>query len=304
MQDCPFGPIPSFDRRPVNPSVPIGYHAAIARRAGQGRPPAGACALPLRGASTVAGLLLVGTESRAGLIVRRAFMLAVMSGMIGVASVMPVQAQDVPAHLEAVDPFAIPIAEASFRFAIPEHWIRAVITAESSNEPSAVSPKGAIGLMQVMPATYDELRERYHLGPDPLHVRDNIIAGTAYLREMLDRFGPDGFLAAYNAGPGRYEEYLSGARELPAETLAYVETLATVIAEAHESRAHSALVGGTFDVLETTSIDNPSASVLSVPLQRIVDLTALQPSTGRPSDADLYAAPIFVPVNSRPGSAP
>lgn len=304
MRNRPLSAIPLFDRRPVNPSVPIGYRAAIARSAGQGRPLAGASALPLRGASTVAGLLLIATESRAGYVIGRAFMLAVVSGMIGVAPVMPVQAQDVTAAITAPDPFAIPIAEASVRFGIPEHWIRAVMAAESNNEPSAVSPKGAIGLMQVMPATYDELRTRYHLGPDPLHVRDNIIAGTAYLREMMDRFGPDGFLAAYNAGPGRYEEHLSGARSLPAETLAYVETLAAVIAEAREYDMNAVLLGDTFDALETASVDNPSASALSIPLQRIVDLTALQPSSGRPSDADLFAAPIFVPVNSRPGTSP
>jgi hypothetical protein len=231
-------------------------------------------------------------------------MLAVLACMIAGHPANAVQAQGMTAGTSAADPFALPLAEAVFRFAIPEHWIRAVIAAESNGEPSAVSPKGAVGLMQVMPATYDELRTRYHLGPDPLHVRDNIIAGTAYLREMLDRFGPDGFLAAYNAGPGRYEEHLSGARPLPAETLAYVETLASVIAEAHHHHAQSALLGGTFDALETASADNTAASELAIPLQRIVDLTALQPSSGRPSDADLFAAPIFVPVNSMTGIAP
>jgi hypothetical protein len=231
-------------------------------------------------------------------------MLAILACMIGIAPVVPAQAQDEMVRTVAPDPFAIPIAEASFRFSIPEHWIRAVIAAESGNEPSAVSPKGAIGLMQVMPATYDELRARYHLGPDPLHVRDNIIAGTAYLREMLDRFGPDGFLAAYNAGPGRYEEHLNTGRALPEETRNYVAGLASVIAEAHEHGANAALLGRTFDALETASADNRAASELAIPLQRIVDLTALQPSSGRPSDGDLYAAPIFVPVSSLAGTGP
>lgn len=54
--------------------------------------------------------------------------------------------------------------------------------------------------------------------------RDNILAGAAYLREMFDRYGSPGFLAAYNAGPGRYEEYLAG-RPLPTETRAYVAAL-------------------------------------------------------------------------------
>jgi len=252
----------------------------------------------------VAKSFLVGTESCAGHVIRHVLLRAVFACMIVNAAVTLAQAQDIATRTTAADPFAVPVAEASFRFAIPEHWIRAVIAAESNDEPSAVSPKGAIGLMQVMPVTYDELRARYHLGPDPLDIRDNIIAGTAYLREMLDRFGPDGFLAAYNAGPGRYEEHLSSGRALPEETQNYVAGLASVIAEASDHNAQSALLGGTFDALETASAGNSAASELAIPLQRIVDLTALQPSSGRPSDADLFAAPIFVPVNSLAGTAP
>jgi len=121
------------------------------------------------------------------------------------------------------------IAEASQRFGVPAHWIRAVMQAESTGDTGAMSPKGAIGLMQVMPETYAELRLRYHLGADPYEPRNNILAGAAYLREMHDRFGPDGFLAAYNAGPGRYEDYLKSGRPLPVETHNYVVTLAPVI---------------------------------------------------------------------------
>jgi hypothetical protein len=80
-----------------------------------------------------------------------------------------------------------------------------------------------------MPETYAELRLRYHLGTDPYEPRNNILAGAAYLREMHDRFGPDGFLAAYNAGPGRYEGYVKSGRPLPDETRDYVATLAPVI---------------------------------------------------------------------------
>jgi SLT domain-containing protein len=95
---------------------------------------------------------------------------------------------------------------------------------ESANDVRAVSPKGAMGLMQIMPDTWAGLRARYSLGNDPFNPRDNILAGAAYLREMHDRYGSPGFLAAYNAGPGRYEEYLAG-RPLPAETRAYVAAL-------------------------------------------------------------------------------
>lgn len=117
-----------------------------------------------------------------------------------------------------------PIAHASERFAIPAPLIRAVIAAESGGLVHAISPKGAMGLMQLMPGTWAELRRRYALGPDPFDPCDNIFAGTAFLRELLDRYGDPGFLAAYNAGPGRYEAWLTG-RPLPAETIAYVARL-------------------------------------------------------------------------------
>ncbi|WP_436428251.1 lytic transglycosylase domain-containing protein, partial [Enterococcus faecium] len=86
---------------------------------------------------------------------------------------------------------------------------------ESHGDARALSSKGAIGLMQVMPKTYDGLRIRYALGRDVYDPHDNIMAGAAYLREMYDRFGASGFLAAYNAGPERYQDYLTTARPLP-----------------------------------------------------------------------------------------
>jgi hypothetical protein len=64
------------------------------------------------------------------------------------------------------------------------------------------------------------------LGDDPFEPRDNIAAGTAYLREMYDRFGSPGFLAAYNAGPNRLDRYLSGDSPLPDETVNYVASIA------------------------------------------------------------------------------
>jgi hypothetical protein len=85
-----------------------------------------------------------------------------------------------------------------------------------------------MGLMQIMPETWTQLRLRYDLGADPYDPHDNILAGTAYLRELRDRYGSPGFLAAYNAGPARYEEHLAG-RPLPAETRAYLEKLVPVI---------------------------------------------------------------------------
>ena len=126
----------------------------------------------------------------------------------------------------ATAPFDQPIAAAAARFALPAPLLRAVVAAESDFAVFAVSPRGAMGLMQIMPDTWADLRLRHALGRDPFDPCDNILAGAAYLREMLDRYGDPGFLAAYNAGPGRYEAYLRGARPLPLETLAYVDKIA------------------------------------------------------------------------------
>ncbi len=121
------------------------------------------------------------------------------------------------------------IAESAARFGLPAPWLAAVMRVESAGRPRAVSPKGAIGLMQLMPRTWSALRLRYGLGPDPFDPRDNILAGAAYLRELYDRYGPDGFLAAYNAGPGRFERALGAVQSLPAETLAYVARVRATI---------------------------------------------------------------------------
>ncbi|KXV50006.1 lytic transglycosylase [Gluconobacter albidus] len=125
-------------------------------------------------------------------------------------------------------PYAAEVAEAARRFDIPATWIRAVMGAESAGDPGIVSSAGAMGLMQIMPGTWAELRIRHHLGRDPYDPRDNILAGAAYLRELHDRYGSPGFLAAYNAGPERYEASLAG-RPLPLETRAYVAAVAPFI---------------------------------------------------------------------------
>jgi hypothetical protein len=119
------------------------------------------------------------------------------------------------------------IAEAATRFEIPQVWLHAVILAESAGCEAIdgrpiTSAAGAMGLMQLMPATWNELRGRLDLGNDPYNPRDNILAGAAYLRELYDRYGSPGFLAAYHAGPERYETYRLGESSLPAATLDYL----------------------------------------------------------------------------------
>ena len=136
----------------------------------------------------------------------------------------------VPIAFETGDPFAAWIAEAAHRFHIPASWISDVMRVESRDDARAVSPKGAMGLMQLMPETWAYLRLRYGLGTDPFEPRNNILAGAAYLRELHDRFGDPGFLAAYNAGPARYESFLATGRPLPDETRAYIGALAPLTA--------------------------------------------------------------------------
>ncbi len=139
------------------------------------------------------------------------------------------QAPGVGVAADALSPknvVANAMQEASRRFHVPASWLRAVMRVESHGDTKSVSDKGAIGLMQVMPRTYVELRAKYGFGSDPFDPRDNILAGAAYLAEMFARYGSPGFLAAYNAGPRRYEEHLLDGRPLPAETTDYVARLA------------------------------------------------------------------------------
>ncbi len=136
------------------------------------------------------------------------------------------------------DPHGAHITEASQRFGIPAHWIHAVLRAESAGDVRAISPAGAQGLMQVMPDTWAGLRVRYRLGRDPYDPRDNILAGTAYLREMWHRYGNvAAMLAAYNAGPGRDDDHREKGRPLPAETRAYVAALLPLLGQAAPSDA-------------------------------------------------------------------
>jgi len=118
------------------------------------------------------------------------------------------------------------VTEASQRFGLPESWIYAVMRTESAGRIGAVSSAGAMGLMQLMPGTWARQRDRLGLGSDPFDPRDNIMAGTSYLREMYDSYGTAGMLAAYNAGPGRYEDWRDRGRPLPVETRAYVAKIA------------------------------------------------------------------------------
>jgi hypothetical protein len=325
---------PLIDRAPVKPSDPIASKAAVARSEGQGRPRVSRdnhVVLALTNAGNGSGrrsLALDGSEHGGRLtaywsggpcappFVVPALLSACLFTVLTLSSVsgepaLPSQPATNGNAAVSSDPWAAHIVEASKRFAIPESWIRAVIQVESTNDKAAVSPKGAMGLMQIMPKTWHELRIRYRLGDDPFLPRDNVLAGTAYLREMLDRFGRRGFLAAYNAGPARYQQHLATGRPLPTETIDYVRKLMPFIdgpppirSGSHQSADQSATsrssifvqsyrsrnadreqFGRTADRLFKTGF--PAAGtpdISSSQSSAVTDLTAIEPMLNRPSD--------------------
>jgi soluble lytic murein transglycosylase-like protein len=262
--------IPLFAEKPSHPSAPLAGQAAIAR-SGCPRRPLGRRlgALPWTGASTVAGW------PRAG---RRALLAALtLPLLLSFAGIADAQSTAPPASppriMQTGDPFSGFVAEAAQRFDIPAPWIRAVMLVESDDDASAVSPKSAMGLMQVMPGTYQDMRLRYGLGADPYQPHDNILAGTAYLREMLDCYGMSGFLAAYNAGPEQYDEHLATGRALPAETILYIARITPMLSgiqagstlpapSAVADWRHSPLFAGEFAASATDEIspDNSHSS--------------------------------------------
>ena len=176
-----------------------------------------------------------------------AFLLLAASISVGNAAVQAQTAAD-QVQPRTVD-IAAHVSEAAQRFGIPESWIYAVMRTESAGRIGAVSSAGAMGLMQLMPGTWERQRGRYGLGTDPFNPRDNILAGTSYMREMVDSYGAPGFLAAYNAGPGRYEDWLRKGRPLPAETRAYMAKIAPMLR-----------IGGAPTVVASASLVQPVRS--------------------------------------------
>ena len=196
-----------------------------------------------------------------------------------------------------VERWAGHIAEASARFGVPQAWIRRVMTAESGgrtmlNGRPIESHAGAMGLMQLMPGTWRSMRSAYGLGADPHDPRDNILAGTAYLRLMYDRFGHPGLFAAYNAGPGAYAAYLAGRRRLPAETIAYVAQ----VASGRGGAMAVARSGGSRASAPGAAAQGPRQAIFA--LRRAIAAPAPE---GRPAPGEARASAwtgLFVPLRS------
>nr|WP_246500828.1 lytic transglycosylase domain-containing protein [Azospirillum rugosum] len=234
-------------------------------------------------------------------------------GLAGCASNAPETATTPIAPVEVAanpidpnDPLApwVPhIREASERFDVPEKWIRAVMMRESGgrsvvNGRTITSSAGAIGLMQVMPGTYDMMRWQYGLGADPSNPRDNILAGTAYLREMYDLFGAPGFLAAYNCGPACYAAVLAKKQKLPRETKMYLAALTPVL-RGVEPRTASQSAGAT--AIEVAVVPATAPQPAPQPTPSVVVAEApkpeprLEPGTPAPAAPSVAVAALEPP---------
>jgi hypothetical protein len=175
---------------------------------------------------------------------------------------------------ERIDRWTPFIKEASRRFKISEEWIRAVMRMESGGRTlldetrPIVSSAGAVGVMQVMPGTYDEMRRQYGLGADPYNPHDNVLAGAAYLRWLYGKYGYPKMFAAYNAGPGTLAARLADGGSLPDETRAYVSGITRLLGGGKSSSPRTAKMLATLTrpdgspvTVDGTSVDSIRAAL-------------------------------------------
>jgi len=212
-----------------------------------------------------------------------------------------------PAPIDPSDPLArwVPhIREASARFDVPEPWIRAVMIRESGGRATVngrviTSSAGAIGLMQVMPGTYELMRAQWGLGPDPADPRDNIMAGTAYLREMYDLFGAPGFLAAYNCGPKCYAQHLAGKQKLPRETRMYIAALAPKVRDIEPATLSASSNATAVEVAILPAKPKPAAKPAPIEPAR-VELARVEPPRIEPIPAPPPVIVAALPPREKP----
>jgi hypothetical protein len=162
-----------------------------------------------------------------------------------------------------------------------------------------------MGLMQVMPETYQEMRQRYGLRGDPYDPHDNIFAGTAYLRQMLEQFGYPQLFAAYNAGPERFAAYLRGVEALPAETWVYLTTIGPGLSRAVQTLSPLGAAGPSDGVARSRI---PSGVGLFFPVGMRSPVFVNSPAMMSPESASKRDLPLpragtgalFVPLGAAP----
>ena len=180
------------------------------------------------------------------------------------------------------------ITEASKRFGVPRDWIIEVMRQESGGRTvlqgdlPITSEKGAMGLMQVMPETYRDMRLDYRLADDPYDPRNSVLAGTAYLKFLHGKYGYPALFAAYNTGPGNLEANLLGKRNLPAETIAYLANIRVRLGD-------STTTGGSFAGSQpqpvTATFTRPDGQSVTIDAANVKAVRAALPGEYPPSVA-------------------
>ncbi|KXV62772.1 murein transglycosylase [Acetobacter orleanensis] len=204
----------------------------------------------------------------------------------------------------AVDAWRPYIQEASTRFSIPQSWIRAIMQQESGGHQYmhgrlTRSIHGAVGLMQIKPDTYRELARRYRLGSDPYNPHDNIMAGSGYIRELYDRFGSPGFVAAYNCGPQCEENHRSRGASLPSYARTYLAAVSPHLNDPVPAITTTPQMA--YAPAPSPVLSGPSGIPVGTPAYRVVAATApatqlasATPVTGRapPLQPNTLASPV------------
>ena len=182
---------------------------------------------------------------------------------------------------ELLDRWTPYIREASRRFDVNGQWIRAVMQIESGgrtmlgeNKP-IVSPAGAMGLMQLMPKTWAEMRAANRLGKDPFDPHDNVLAGAAYLHALYRQYGYPTMFAAYNDGPGMLAAHAALNQPLPVETANYVRDIASILGTGVRYRAGSRHA--------LAPLTRPDGSTVMIDAGAVVAIRAALPGEYAPS---------------------
>jgi hypothetical protein len=178
------------------------------------------------------------------------------------------------------------IDEAAKRFNVPRDWIVAVMRQESGGrtvlqgDVPITSVTGAMGLMQVMPDTYRDMRLDFRLGRDAYDPHDNVMAGAAYIRFLNGKYGYPALFAAYNDGPGNLEANLAGKRDLPAETIAYLTNIRIRLGDTPQPGENGLTRAG-----RTVTLTRPDGQAVAIDGASVKGVRAVLPGEYPPSAA-------------------